>query len=193
MPFIPKILAFAGSSRAESLNKKLIRIAAGAARNSGAEVTLLDFRDYSIPLYDADLEAAEGIPENAQKIKALFNNHHGFLIASPEYNSTYTPLMKNVIDWASRPLEGEKPYAGFEGRVAGIMSASPGALGGMRSLAQLRALLENMRVIVLSDQKAISHAHKAFADDGSMVDPKQSEAVEAIASKLTKMLVEIHA
>ena len=193
MPFTPKILAFAGSTRSGSFNKKLIDFAADAAGKSGADVTLIDLRDYPIPLYDADLEAADGIPENARKLKELFNGQHGFLIASPEYNSTITPLMKNVIDWLTRPIEGEKSYASFEGKVAGIMSASPGALGGLRSLAQLRALLENIRLIVLPDQQAISSAHKAFDDDGALNDPKQRKSVEAIASKLTAMLIKLHA
>ena len=104
MPFIPKILAFAGSARTGSFNIKLIKIAAEAARNSGAEVTLLDLRDYPLPLYDADLEAAEGIPENAQKIKALFNNHHGFLIASPEYNSAFISDLSNLTSDTSVEL-----------------------------------------------------------------------------------------
>ena len=193
MPFRPKILAFAGSTRSGSFNKKLIGFAADVAGKSGAEATLIDLRDYPVPLYDADLEAADGIPENARKLKALFNSQHGFLIASPEYNSTITPLMKNVIDWLTRPIEGEKSYASFEGKIAGIMSASPGALGGLRSLGQLRALLENIRLIVLPDQQAISSAHKAFNDDGTLNDPKQRKSVEAIASKLTAMLIKLHA
>jgi NAD(P)H-dependent FMN reductase len=192
MPFVPRILAFAGSARAGSYNKKLVAAAAAAARAAGADVTLIDMADYPLPLYDADLESKDGIPPNALELKKAFREHDGFLIASPEYNGSFTPLMKNVIDWVSRPVNGEKPYSGFEGRIAGLLSASPGALGGMRSLGQLRALLENMRVMVIPDQKTLPKAHEAFAEDGTLKDEKLRTAVEAVANKLVTLIVRIH-
>ncbi|UCG50987.1 MAG: NAD(P)H-dependent oxidoreductase [Candidatus Latescibacterota bacterium] len=180
----PRILAFAGSARKGSYNKKLVKIAAAGAEKNGAVVTYVDLRDLPMPIYDADLETAEGLPANAVEFKRLLATHDGFLIASPENNGTISALLKNVIDWASRRLEGEPAYAGFEGRVAAIMAASPGALGGIRGLTQLRVLLENMKVMVLPDQRALSEAHKAFLEDGSLVDSKTQAAVESIGAKL---------
>src|SRR6266446_5332539 len=103
MDTIPRILAFAGSTRAASFNKRLVRIAARGAEAAGAEVTVIDLRDLPLPLFDQDQEAAEGPPENAKRLKALMVASDGFLIASPEYNSSISAVLKNTIDWASRP------------------------------------------------------------------------------------------
>ncbi len=184
----PKILAFAGSTRTESFNKKLIRVAVEGARGAGAEVTLIDLRDFPMPLYDGDLEAEKGIPENGLKLKELMKAHHGFLIASPEYNSAITGVLKNAIDWASRQSPEEKPLAAFNEKFAGLMSASPGALGGLRSLAVVRSILNNIGVFVIPHQVAISRAHEAFDADGSLKDGKQREKVELIGSQLAKLL-----
>src|SRR5580692_8132341 len=122
MPYTPKILAFAGSTRKESFNKKLVKIAADAAKSAGAQVTYVDLRDLPMPLYDGDLEAEQGIPENAKKLKALMVAHDGFLISAPEYNSSITGVLKNTIDWTSRPSLAEC----YKGKVATLMSTSPG-------------------------------------------------------------------
>jgi chromate reductase, NAD(P)H dehydrogenase (quinone) len=135
-----KILAFAGSARKESFNKKLANIAAEGAKNAGAEVTYLDFHDLPLPLYDEDLEALDGLPDNVLKLKSLMKAHDGFVIACPEYNSSITPLLKNVIDWASRPATDEPPLACFTGKVALLMSASPRGLEGLHMLPQLPRL-----------------------------------------------------
>src|SRR5262249_29719722 len=103
----PRILAFAGSTRRDSFNKKLAGIAADGARAAGAEVTFIDLRDYPLPLYDGDLEAEKGLPEQAQRLKKLFLDHDGLLISSPEYNSSISGVLKNTIDWVSRPVPGE--------------------------------------------------------------------------------------
>jgi NAD(P)H-dependent FMN reductase len=132
MTYTPKILAFAGSTREGSFNKKLVKIAAGAASAAGAQVTYVDLRDLPMPLYDGDLETEQGIPENAKKFKALLQANDGFLISAPEYNSSITGVLKNAIDWASRPAAGEAPLVCFAGKVVALMSASPGALGGLR-------------------------------------------------------------
>ena len=126
----PRILAFAGSLRRESFNKKLVPIAAKAARDAGAEVTLIDLKDFPLPLFDQDLEAEQGMPENGKKLKQLFIDHDGLLIASPEYNSSITAVLKNAIDWVSRPAPGEASLVAFRSKVSTLMSASPGALGG---------------------------------------------------------------
>src|SRR3954451_19637952 len=112
----PRILAFAGSLRSESFNKKLVRIAASAGRDAGAEVTLIDLKDYPLPLFDQDLEAGQGMPENGAKLRKLVAEHDGLLVASPEYNSSVTGVLKNVIDWVSRPARGEPPAAAFRGK-----------------------------------------------------------------------------
>lgn len=186
-----KILAFAGSARKDSFNKKLVKIAAQGARAAGAEVTYLDFRDLPLPLYDGDLEEAEGLPENALKLKALMKAHQGFLIACPEYNSSMTPLLKNAIDWASRPEPGEPPLACFKEKVAALMSASPGGLGGLRGLVHVRSILGNIGVLVLPDQKAIGNAHQAFDENGNLQDEAQQSAIEQLGSKLAAVTAKL--
>jgi NAD(P)H-dependent FMN reductase len=193
MALAPRVLAFAGSTRTGSFNKKLIRVAAAAAQAAGAEVTLIDLRDLPMPLMDEDLEAAEGIPQNARKLKALMKSHHGLLLACPEYNSSISGVLKNAIDWASRPMEGEEPLECFAGKVAALVSASPGALGGLRGLVAVRSILGNLQVLVLPDQVAVGKAYEAFAEDGSLRDPKRAAAVESVAAKLVDTLRKLHA
>jgi len=186
---MPKILAFAGSTRKESFNRKLIRIAAQGARNAGAEVTLVELADYPMPLFNQDLEADEGMPETAHDLKRLFIAHDGLLIASPEYNSAFTPLMKNTLDWVSRTeTADEPPLAAYQGKVAAIMAASPGRLGGIRCLVFLRMLLGNLGILVLPDQQAIPQAAQAFREDGSLIDDLQQEAVLNLGVKLVRTL-----
>ena len=125
----PKILAFAGSTRTGSYNKKLLHLAVEASRNAGAEVTVIDLKNYPMPLFDGDLEKESGIPENGLKLKQLMMEHDGFLIASPEYNSSFSGVLKNSIDWVSRPEKGVRDLIAFDGKVVCLMSASPGGLG----------------------------------------------------------------
>jgi NAD(P)H-dependent FMN reductase len=183
-----RILAFAGSTRSESFNKKLVPIAAKGARDGGAEVTMIDLRDFSLPVFDQDLEAEQGMPENGKKLKQLFIDHDGLLIASPEYNSSITAVLKNAIDWASRPAPGEPSLVAFRGKVATLMSASPGALGGLRALVHVRSILGNIGVIVLPEQIAVPKANEAFKPDGSLVDPKQQVAIERLGNTLALFL-----
>lgn len=183
----PRILAFAGSTRESSFNKKLVKVAAEAARNAGAEVTHIDLRDLPMPLYDGDLEKSEGIPANGIKLMELMIAHDGFLISSPEYNSAISGVLKNSIDWASRPVQGKKPLVAFDGKTACIMSASPGALGGLRGLFALRQILSNIKVLVLPEQIAVSKANEAFDDNGNLKDEKQRTTVEAIAKRLVEV------
>jgi NAD(P)H-dependent FMN reductase len=185
----PRILAFAGSTRRESFNKKLASIAAKGARDAGAEVTLIDLKDFPLPLFDQDLEAEQGMPENGKKLKQLFIDHAGLLIASPEYNSSITAVLKNAIDWASRPAPGEPSLAAFRGKVATLMSASPGALGGLRGLVHVRSILGNLGVIVLPDQIAVARAHEALKPDGSLRDPQQQAGVEGLGRTLGSFLM----
>lgn len=180
----PKILAFAGSTRKESFNKKLVSLAAKFAQEEGAEVTVVDLRDYPMPLYDGDLEESDGQPESANQLYKLFTAHDGLLLASPEYNSSISALLKNTIDWISRPREGEAPMAAFTGKTAGLMSASPGQLGGLRGLVHVRAILGNIGVLVIPDQVAINNAYQAFAEDGSLTDEKSSSRIQNMVKSL---------
>lgn len=184
MATTPRILGFAGSLRAGSFNKKLVQIALGGARAAGAETTFLDLRDVPMPVFDEDIEASDGLPSGARKLRELLQSHHAFIIASPEYNSSITAALKNAIDWASRPAPNEKPLACFAGKIAALVSASPGTLGGLRGLVHLRAILGNIGVIVLPDQFAVSKAHESIGPDGRLVDAKQQAAVEAIGATI---------
>jgi len=181
-----KILAFAGSTRLESFNKKLVKIAAEGVKTAKAEATFIDLLDYPMPLYNQDLEAQEGLPDSVLQFKALLKSHQGFLIACPEYNGSITPLLKNAIDWASRPEPGEAPLSlsCFKGKVAALLATSPGGLGGLRGLVHVRAILEGIGVMVIPEQKAISGAYQAFDEQGNLKDEEQVQAVQAIAQTL---------
>lgn len=187
----PTILAFAGSLRKDSYNKKLVAVAAAGARDAGADVTQIDLADYPLPVFDQDLEAAQGLPDNAIRLKEALKGHDGFLIGCPEYNSSITSALKNVIDWASRPAPDEESLECFKGKVVVLMSTSPGALGGLRGLVHVRAILSNIHVLVLPDQKAIPNAAKAFNGDGSLTDTKQQEAVMNLGAKLAQTVAKL--
>ena len=187
------ILAFAGSARKESYNKKLIQIAAAGARGAGAHVELIDLRDFPLPLMDEDLEKEHGLPENAAKLKQLFLAAGGLLLACPEYNSAITPLLKNTIDWVSRPVPNEASLACFNGKCAALMSASPGALGGLRGLVTVRSILGNIGVLVLPTQIAVSKAFEAFNPDGSLKDAKQHAAIEKLGASLAEAMNKLKA
>lgn len=188
----PKILAFAGSARKDSWNKKLVRIAAASAYAAGAEVTLIDLADFSMPLYDGDLESESGTPANAIRLRELMLDHQGLLIASPEYNGSISPLLKNVIDWTSRPVGDSPGLAPYSGKVASLLSTSPGGFGGLRGLVHVRAILGNIGVLVLPDQLAVGVAHEVFGPDGNLLNPKQQAAVEAQGANLAKLLAKLH-
>lgn len=192
MSYTPKILAFAGSLRKDSFNKKLVAVAAQGAREAGAHVMLLDLKEFPLPVYDGDDESANGLPENARKLKAMFHEHDGLLISSPEYNSGYPGGLKNMLDWVSRPLPGEKPVSPFAGKAAAIMAASPGALGGMRVLMQLRLLL-SAAMLVLPEQLALSQAHEAFTPEGDLKDETRRSSVQSIGRKLAETLARLKA
>lgn len=183
----PKILCFAGSLRQDSYNKKLVKIAMQAAKEGGAEATFIDLKDFPMPIYDGDIEAESGLPETAKQLKKIFKEHQGFLISSPEYNSSYSAALKNAIDWVSRPEPGEKPLEMFSGKVAGVMAASPGALGGLRGLVTLRMLLGNINVLVVPNQIAVSGAADAFDEKGNLKDEKKQAQVIAIGLRVAEV------
>lgn len=187
-----RVLAFAGSTRRRSLNKKLVHEAARIARAAGAEVTEIDLRDLPMPLYDGDLEADAGVPAAAARLRDAMRDHDGFLLACPEYNSSITAVLKNAIDWVSRPAAGEPSMVAFKGKVATLLSASPGALGGLRGLVHVRAILGNVGVLVLPTQVAVSKAHEAFAEDGSLGDDRAAGRLAAAVRELVDTLGKLH-
>ena len=190
----PKITAFAGSTRAGSFNRQLLAIAADAARAAGAEVTVVELRELALPLFDQDLEAVSGLPEGARKFKALLRASDGFLIASPEYNSSVTAVLKNAIDWASRAESDDEPsLAAFRGKSAALFAASPGALGGLRGLVHLRSILGNIGVLVLPDQVCIPVAHEAFDAAGQLKDERKTKQVAALAKALAELAGKLQA
>jgi NAD(P)H-dependent FMN reductase len=176
-----RILAFSGSARIESLNRKFLSFAVQAARDAGCEVTVADLNEYALPLFNGDLEAKAGLPENAVRLIALITSHRGLLIASPEYNSMITPLLKNTIDWCTRADDNP-----FEGKVAAVISASPGALGGARSLQMAQALLLKTGCEVVPGQCFLPNAGKAFDAEGRLTDPHAKKSAKALMERLAR-------
>lgn len=189
----PRILAFAGSTRRDSFNHRLVAEAARQAEEAGAEVTLIRLSELDLPLFDEDLEREQGTPAGATRFKELLVAADGLLIASPEYNSSVTAALKNAIDWASRPAEGEAPLVAFRGKVAGLVAASPGALGGLRGLVHIRSILGNIGVIVLPDQAAIGAAHEAFDAEGRLSREADGKRVKAVADAVVRVAGQVAA
>lgn len=183
-----RILVFAGSARSKSLNKRLARFAAGRVEAIGGEATFIDLRDYPMPLYNGDLEQEQGVPDYVRHLKNLLAEHSGLIVVSPEYNGFITPLLKNTLDWLSRPDGDEDGLALFRNRVGCVLSASPGGFGGMRSLALARQLLTNLGVTVLPDQLAVPRAAQAFTDDGELADQGTRERLDQVCQRLVETL-----
>ena len=183
----PAILAFAGSTRAASLNKLLVSEAAVLASAAGARVTQIDLADYPLPLYDGDLEEEQGLPDNARKLKTQMIEHNGFLIAAPEHNGGITAVLKNAIDWVSRPQPDEPPLIAFRGKSAALISASPGSTGGLRGLVIVRMILGNLGVLLVPEQKTIPRANQAFDDAGRLNEQQDRDAVRTVTDKLVAL------
>ena len=180
-----RVLAFAGSTRRASLNRTLVRIAAAGAREAGAAVNEIDLRDYRLPVFDQDDEAERGKPAPAEALKQQLIDHEAWLVAAPEHNSSITAVLKNGIDWASRPDPGDAgPLVAFRGKLVVLMSASPGVLGGLRGLVHVRAILGNLGCVVLPDQVAVPRAHEAFDAEGRLVDSQQYQRVQGLGRTL---------
>jgi NAD(P)H-dependent FMN reductase len=174
-----RILAFSGSARRESLNRKFLAVAVEAVREAGCDVTVADLNELALPLYHGDLEDAEGLPANAARLVELIGSHAGLLVASPEYNSMPTPLLKNTIDWCTRAEPNP-----FEGKVAAVISASPGPLGGVRSLQLAQQLLLKLGCHVVPGQCFLPQAAKAFDAEGRLTNARAHESVKALAARL---------
>ena len=185
-----KIQVFAGSTRNDSLHRRLVQVAAAQLRRVGADVTVADLRDYPMPLYDGDLEAAQGMPAGAKAFKDLVRGQDGLVIASPEYNGSFSALLKNAIDWISRPETGERRLAAFHGKAAALLSASPGPGGGQRGLRHLRELLEMIGVRVVASQVTMALAMDAFDANGRLARHEDRTAVERAIGELVEAVRE---
>jgi NAD(P)H-dependent FMN reductase len=190
---LPKVLVFAGSIRSRSHNARLAALATKELALAGADVTRISLLDYPMPLYDGDHEVQSGPPANAVKLKQLMAQHQGVFIASPEYNASITPLLKNAIDWISRVRDrGEPPLAVYKNRVFAIGGASDGAYGAMRSLMALRQVLElGCGALVIPDQIAVMRASEAFDDMDNLKEERLSGMLKRIAQRLTEMAREL--
>ena len=190
----PRLVAFAGSLREGSHNHRLVEVLAAAARDAGAEVEVLRLARFELPLYDGDLEDRAGLPSGAREFKRLLSGSDGYLVASPEYNSSVSGALKNAIDWASRTESEDEPaLAAFKGKVCGLVSASPGALGGLRGLVHVRAILTSLQVVVVPAQFALSRAHQAFSDDGSLTDERAAAQVRGVAESVVEFATKLRA
>lgn len=181
------LLVFAGSTRAQSFNRRLATTAADMAEAEGAQVTRLDLADFDVPMYNADLEAG-GTPRDVVRLKEIFHAHPAWLVCSPEYNGSYTALLKNTIDWVSSPIKGDPLWSSgtkaFSGKVVGLLSASPGALGGLRSLSHLAPLLMNLKCWVAPQQFALARAGEAFDPDGRLSTEASRNAVHGVVEQV---------
>jgi NAD(P)H-dependent FMN reductase len=186
---IPKILVIPGSTRIGSHNVKLAALAAKELTLIDVDVTRISLADYELPIYDADFDARTGEPANAIALKHIIMAHHGVFITSPEYSASVTPLLKNTIDWVSRVRErGDPTYAAFKGRVFAIASASPGRIGGLRSLMALRQILElGCGAFVIPEQVAIPHADQAFDDMDNIIETGAANSFRSELQRLVDM------
>lgn len=189
-----KLLFFAGSAREASYNKRLAKLGAAIAEANGIASTFADLGDYPLPLYDGDLQARVGVPENAFKLEALMKVHSGVFIASPEYNASISPLLKNALDWISRiRRDGEEPLNVFKTRVFALGAASPGGTGGLRGLFTVRQVLEHgLSALVLPDQFYVPRAAEAFDAHGHLVDKEAQERFKVLLQKLARAAHVLH-
>ena len=179
------IAVVVGSTREGSFNRALGELAAASLEAQGASVTRVDLAGFDLPLYSAALEASD-FPPDALKLKTLFAAQDGLLFVSPEYNGSLSPLLKNAIDWASRPTgeEGLVALTAYRGKAAAIMSASISPFGGLRGLMHLRQILSTIQMLVIPEQVLVPNAHAAFAEDGSLKEPLPASLVEMTAARL---------
>lgn len=181
-----RILVFAGSVRTGAYSGQTANAAMKALALLGADVTRISLADYPLPIMDQNLEKEQGVPENAMRLARMIDNHDGLLIATPEYNASVPPLLKNTIDWVSRISRdpGGKPFKPFEGKVAALCSSSNGKYGGVRALNHLRPICMNVGLEVVTPQCAISAAKTAFNEDGTIADERTRKQMEKTCSRL---------
>jgi chromate reductase len=182
---LPKILVFAGSNRTGAYSGQVANVAVRTLVELGADVTHIALIDYPLPIMDQDLEKEKGVPENAMKLGRLFAAHDGILIASPEYNSSIPPLLKNTIDWVSRiSKDGDKPFKPYAGKVVALCSSSEGSFAGARGLYHLRSVMMNVGTLIISEQCSVPRADEAFAEDGSFRDERTAKSMHRVCQSL---------
>ena len=182
-----KFLCFDGSGREGSMNKKLLDHVVGEVKAAGGTGTVIDLSKYNLPLYNGDLEGDEGLPEAAKQLKELFKEHDGFLIASPEYNGSFSALLKNVLDWVSRPVAGEPSLNCFKGKTVGLMSTTPGKIGGLRGLYQLNTVMFIMGTIVMPEIVSVPFYKEAFDENGKLKNEADQKAAANLAQRIVKV------
>jgi chromate reductase len=182
----PKILVIPGSLRAKSYNVRLAALATKELKLADAEVTRISLLDYPLPIYDADTAETAGPPSNAVKLKQLMSAHQGVFIASPEYNASITPLIKNTIDWISAVRErGEAPLAAYQNRVFALGGASPGRSGATHALRALRLVLAvGCRAVVIAEQVTVPNAEQAFDEMDELKDARAAGQLKLVVRKL---------
>jgi NAD(P)H-dependent FMN reductase len=184
-----KILIVSGSARRESFNARLAELAVAHAKEKGLEVdyaTGAQLRE--LPIFDQDHESREGMPAVAKALKQRFLNAQALILACPEYNSSVTPLLKNALDWVSRPETDDEPdLIAYKGKVAGLLSASPGQLGGLRGLVHVRSILGNIGVLVVPTQLAVPKAMEAFDEAGNLKDAKQAKSLAKVVDEVIRV------
>lgn len=183
----PKILVLAGSARKDSVNKKLAANAAEIARDKGASVTHIDLADYEAPLYHGDDEAENGMPDSMKAMRALLADHDAMIVATPEYNGNIPPLLVNTFDWMSRPA-GEDTSNPFAGKLAVVMAASPGGLGGVRVIPRLRAFLTDLGMMTVPGHASVPGAFQAFDADGRLTNDRSRGQIEGLVDSLITFL-----
>lgn len=189
----PKILAFAGSLREHSYNKRVVKTAVKGVKKAGGDVTYIDLKDYPMPIYNADEHQENGFDEKALEFQKLLGEADGFLISSPEYNGSLPGGLKNAIDWASRKSDEYGMIEVFKGKFAAILTASPGAFGGIRCLGHLRGVLTIMLVNVLPMEIAVGKVNTMFDGDGEeMTDEKMKKILHDVGESLVDMIRKTH-
>lgn len=184
------ILAFAGSNRKDSWNRKVLEVAVAGARDAGAKVTVAHLADFPMPIYDADWHAEHGVPAGMRELRKLMMAANGLLIASPEYNASITPLLKNTIDWLSQDVDGESGSAPFEGKVGALMGASNGGFGTIRALPHVSYILSNLGVLMLP-VVAVPGVAKAFDESGAMTNERTKTMLTDLGARLAHSIVKL--
>ena len=183
-----RVLAMSGSARMGSLNQRLLNVAVQGALAAGAEVTVVSLSDFPLPFFDSELEQEQGVPANALDLQKLFSEHDALLVASPDYNGGYTALLKNTIDWMSRPTtEKVSGMALFANKPTAVISASPGPMGGIRSMLAMRGVLEKLGAVLIPQTFTLGVAHLAFAENGQLTNPQVEGEVKAVGAALVKV------
>jgi len=186
-----EILAFAGNARKDSWSKKLLSVAVTGAIDAGVPVTVIDLRDLPMPIYDGDLEAASDLPTAAVELRRLMTVHAGFLIATPEHNGSVSALLKNALDWCSRPSGGQDGLAPFRGKPVALLSASLSPFGGVRGIGHLRAIMAKMGATVIGDEVLLPTAHKAFTEGNSLIEAGVTKLTQALGASLAGLVRQI--